>query len=279
MQPIGPQVRVVEPLLRGVAEQPLDLRADVGGGCRSRFVAGVPDVGDRRDPLDDRAVAVLRLLQPGLGLLLAGDVEHDPLRPDRVAVLVAGHHQGVVSEPEHPPVLGEDPVLLVEGRAGSIGIVGGAADPLAVVGMHRFEPQLGVVAPLLRGVAEDRLELRADVDGRCLARGTRGVPGVRDRRDLLHHGLEPALVDVLCSGGVAATHGGQRQERDRREPDRRDGAPREAERGTHEGARRRTGQHGTGDREVAWHRGPSPSGRRRRIIVRSCRVSTRSEPS
>src|SRR4051794_12430057 len=62
MDELGPEGRIAAPLLRGVAEDPLELRADVDGGPGT--LAGVVldvDVRRRRDLLDEPSVAVARL--------------------------------------------------------------------------------------------------------------------------------------------------------------------------------------------------------------------------
>jgi hypothetical protein len=59
-----------EPFLRGVAEQVLELRADVGGESR---VIERADVADERELLDERAVARVRFAQTGERLLSCRD--------------------------------------------------------------------------------------------------------------------------------------------------------------------------------------------------------------
>ena len=71
VQLVLPPGGLVEPRLRGETQELLDLRADVVRGRRDRAGVRIPHVGDGRHSLDDRAVPVLGLLEPLLGLLLA----------------------------------------------------------------------------------------------------------------------------------------------------------------------------------------------------------------
>ena len=110
-----------------------------------------------------------------------------------VAPFVPCHRDRVVADPDHATVLGERPVLGVEGGPCSVGFVRGQPHPFPIVGMHHFEPSLGVLAPFLGRVPQHRFKLRADVDRGRLSRGQGGVPGVGDGRNLFHHGLEPSF--------------------------------------------------------------------------------------
>ena len=111
--------RPLDPLVGRVAEQGLDLRADVdvphGLVCRA-------DVGHQRKVLDQRAVAELRLAQRGLRapallqLLLRRAVQARALERERGEVCESGEQRdlrsaeglarAVVREPEHPDDIG-----------------------------------------------------------------------------------------------------------------------------------------------------------------------------
>jgi hypothetical protein len=62
-------------------------------------------------------------------------------------------------------------------------------DALAIVGVEELEEEVGIGQPLVRRVADELLDLRADVDGRC----RRGLVDVGDERYLLHEFAVPAF--------------------------------------------------------------------------------------
>ena len=140
---------------------------------------------DAVDPLDQRdrrphqrlGVAVLQrplaelgddgllgdsALQLLLGDLALGDVVEDPV-PDGNPVLVGLQHR-LVEDPDDVAVAGDHPVVdrrrvaLADRLPGLLG-----QRPLPVVGVQQLRPQLRVLPPILGAVAEDLLDLRADV--------------------------------------------------------------------------------------------------------------------
>jgi hypothetical protein len=76
----------------------------------------------------------------------------------------------------------QDPVLgrALRGRFQSLGLA--VQHVLAILRMQLAGPQLGVVAPLLGGEAEDGLDLRADI---VPATGGPDIGDVEDRRDAM----------------------------------------------------------------------------------------------
>ena len=135
----------------------------------------------------DRRLLRRAALELGLGLLLLGDVRHHPV-PALDAGLIEDQ-QRVVAHPDDVPVAVQQPVLGRPDRrftdddpALLLDYVG------AIVGVQAVGPQLGIVAPLLGRVAEDRLDLGADVaPGAVLA----GIGGVEDRGYTVQ---QPALI-------------------------------------------------------------------------------------
>src|SRR5207247_3539502 len=103
-----PQGGVLAPVLRGVAEHGLDLRADVHGG--GQLVHEV-DVGDRRDCLDQGPVPRLGLQEAFLGLLALGDVHEDALPDVPQTLAIPLHHHGLVANPHDPAVLGHHSII------------------------------------------------------------------------------------------------------------------------------------------------------------------------
>jgi hypothetical protein len=91
-----------------------------------------------------------------LGQLLLGDVDHDPVPKARLAVVASDQH-GMVTDPDHPAILGELTVFHAPGVAGpfAAGILG--QHPLAVLGMQDRLPEPGPPG-LLRAVAEEILD-------------------------------------------------------------------------------------------------------------------------
>ena len=79
--------------------------------------------------------------------------------------LVADHHRLVV-DPHERAVLADRPVLHHERLARLVVADVLGQRPGAVVGMQDALPQVFLLGPLLRGVAHQRLDLRADVDRR-----------------------------------------------------------------------------------------------------------------
>ena len=134
---------------------------------------------------------------------------------------------GLVVDPDDAPVAGDEPV--VEGVRGALAVdlLVLFVHPLPVVRMQEPVPEPVVAHPLLGGVAEDRLDLRADVHGRVRL-GLQVGHDVRvgDRRDLLHeHAVAPLRLVARALGELSADRGA---ERSGRRPERVElgGAPR-----------------------------------------------------
>ena len=181
------------------------------------LAAGLPDAG-RVDPFDlghqrrrllgePGRVAVLQreaaeprdcgLLGGGaaqllLGELALGDVVEDAV-PDRVALRVGLEHRLVedpddLAGPRDHPVVDRRPAALERRLAGLL-----LERPLAIRGVQPRRPQAGIGHPLLGRVAEDLLDLRADV---APAAPLPHLAGVDDRRQP----LDQAAI-VVAGGG------------------------------------------------------------------------------
>jgi hypothetical protein len=84
--------------------------------------------------------------------------EHHAAPEERLA-LVAADDDRLVAEPPLRAVPGEQPVFGVERPARPVGLAVFGQHPLAVIVVHAGDPQLGVAAPLVDGVAEHLLDL------------------------------------------------------------------------------------------------------------------------
>ncbi len=125
-----------------------------------RFGVAVP----QRPPTEagHRGLLCGGALQVLLGGLALGDVVEDAV-PDRRAGFI-GLEDRLVEDPDGATVAGEHPVV----DRWRVAIADRPARllrqrPLAVLGMQQLRPELGVRQPLLRRVAEDVLDLGADV--------------------------------------------------------------------------------------------------------------------
>ena len=115
--------------------------------------------GGLREPLL-HDVAQLQLV---LGAPLRRDVQHHPGQQGRPPCLVLDH-AGLVAKPHHAPVARDQPVLRVERLAGCVAALLGGERLVAVLGVHAGEPQARVGHPFIDGIAERRLDPRADVE-------------------------------------------------------------------------------------------------------------------
>ena len=189
MHGVGPRVGVVEPVLDRVAEERLDLRADVAGRRGPGLIRTVPDVGNGGDALDDGPEPFLGLRCSGVGVPDRGDVGDHALREGRSPVRRRLHVAGFVVDPADVSRLRHDAVLVEElGLFAAVGTRRGRQQPLEIVGMHGVDPHL-VLGPLVGAVAEDPLDLRADVEVTMAER----VPGVGHRGRFLHERAEAGL--------------------------------------------------------------------------------------
>ena len=170
----------------GVVEQQLEVAAD----RRERRAELVRDEGDELvlHPVELAEALVLQLrlreerLAVRLGLLARGDVERISLRVPGPAGLVP-HDRVAVLEPDGAAVLREDPVLELQRPAALARRTLRVADALTVFGVQVVDEEPRVCVPLLERVAEDVLDLRADVRRRLVGRVRR--VDVRDQRQLL----------------------------------------------------------------------------------------------
>ncbi len=173
-------------------------RALVSSGTCHREVEELVEHRPVRQP---RALVVIgeerRLL---LRLLLQGDVLHEPLRVRGARSVVDDLRD--VAHPHDAAVLVDQPVLQVEGLAGCVVPVVLRQRVLAVVGMQHAHPEVVLGHELLGGVAEQLLDLRAHVGGRCLVVELVGVGDrgdVLDQRAVARLRLAPRLVGDLTT--------------------------------------------------------------------------------
>src|SRR5205085_6828710 len=97
------------------------------------------------------------------GPLALRDVERDALQEEWPAALVLDQAR-LAAHPHDPAVAGEEAALGPERAAGTTA-AGELLDPQrAVVGMELAVPEKGILEPLLLAEAEQRLDVRADVD-------------------------------------------------------------------------------------------------------------------
>ena len=161
MRVVAPGRRVVHPVRRVVAEYVLDLRADVGGRDHARSMPPIPDVGDRRDALDQCLELPFGRERSSVRLLAGRDVVHHSLRKGRAACLVERDVVGLVADPDERSVRAVRAVFGDEPRAGVVGLRRRLQDALPVVGVDHVHPVLRVA---LRRDAEELLHLRAHVE-------------------------------------------------------------------------------------------------------------------
>ena len=130
--------------------------------CRLGRGAATGQAAQRRG---DRGALRDGQLELGLDPTLTGDIEHHPAHA-HLAVEVA-MDRGLVADPDDPTVAGNQAVDVAEraGRRLALAQLGHGALP--VIGMERPHPEVVVGEPLLGGVAEDLVDLRADVDARA----------------------------------------------------------------------------------------------------------------
>ncbi|GIU98801.1 MAG: hypothetical protein KatS3mg014_0417 [Actinomycetota bacterium] len=161
VEQLHPDVGLVEPLLAGVAEGPLDLGAHVDGPS---VVVGGDEVHDGGEVLDERPVLLLRAAQLLLVQLLLGDVVQDPL-PEQGLPPVVADRQRAVADPHDPAVGGDHAVLALEHVplfARPSPLIGDAVD---VVGVDLAVPLRRVPQVPLGRVPQELLDLGAHVEG------------------------------------------------------------------------------------------------------------------
>ena len=191
-----PQPGLGQALLGGVAGERLVLRADVD---RGGDLVDLVDVDDRRDPLDQVAVARLGLALTRLGLAPGRDVlDHAlPHRPRSVAF----DQEGGVPYPHDRSVRTQEPVLDLEALSGSLRPSVLLQDPIPVVGMDQLHPRVRLRHPFARRDAGQLLDLRRDVRQPVVAVRILLVGEVGHDRQLLDQ-LPVALLRPLLLGDV-----------------------------------------------------------------------------
>jgi len=134
--------------------------------------------------------------QPLMGasqLFLAGfslrDIQQDPLEKLWLPIFVLNHH-GLVPDPQQALLLRVDPIFQAEPSPPVVhGAVGHVPEhPFPVFRVKLFEPQEGIGKPFFPGKPENRLDLRADVEG--IAHPSQGG-NIGNHRDLLDQGPIP----------------------------------------------------------------------------------------
>jgi hypothetical protein len=116
---------------------------------------------DDRQMLQEGPPALLRFPETVLGVVPFGDVQHHAL-VHQVARLVPNRVR-LIAEPAPAAIGGLHPVLVDEARAAGHRVPPPVDDTRSVVGVDMAVPRRGVFHPLARRVAEDVLDLRADV--------------------------------------------------------------------------------------------------------------------
>ena len=130
------------------------------------------------EPLRRFALAPQGALELVLGASSLGDVEHDALEDPSALHL---DDDRFIPDPHDPAVLREHPILGQEWFAGLLRVSLGVHGLGAIVGVDLQVPRVVGGHPLLGGVPQDGLDVRADVGPGLQAEGG----GVRDGRDLL----------------------------------------------------------------------------------------------
>jgi hypothetical protein len=160
--------------------------------------------------LGDRRLLGGRATQLLLGGLTLGDVVEDSV-PDRRARLVGLEHR-LVEDPDGAAVAGDHPVVDRRRVAGPHRLPRLLFQgPLAVLGVELARPKLGIGEPFLGRVAEDLLDLRADVAPAAVLAQLRCVDDRRQPLDQVpvplpsSRDLIEELVDSLFGPTAAAT--------------------------------------------------------------------------
>ena len=169
---------VVDEVRRGIADELLDR---VAQELHRPVGVDVAAEDGARDVADEPAEPGLALRQREVAVLAGGDVDQESLRQRRLPVAVVDD-AGLVLHPDDAAVLRPQPVLSGEGLGVRIADAVLVADALGIVGVDDLPEEAGRCEPFLRGVAEQVLELRADVGGepRVVERAD-----VADERELL----------------------------------------------------------------------------------------------
>ncbi len=170
--------RIADELLDAVAQE---LHRPVGVDVAAKDGA--------RDVRDETPEARLALGERELARLARGDVDQKPLRHGRVPVAVMDDAD-LVLDPDLAAALGPQAVLRREGFGIRVADQVLVPHTLGVVRMDHVPEEAGGRKPLLRRVAEQVFELRADI-GREAGRLQRAH--VADERQLLYEGPVPRV--------------------------------------------------------------------------------------
>lgn len=154
--------RVVLPLLRGVAEKRLHLRARVEVRARKLHR---PDVHPDRRFLDDPPEALLGALELELGALLAGDVEDRALEDGTIAVRRTDQ-LARLPDPNRAAVARDEPVLERERLPRLAPARMSREHALAVVRMEDPREEAVILLPVLHRVAHRLHDARAGIEVR-----------------------------------------------------------------------------------------------------------------
>jgi hypothetical protein len=152
-----------------------------------------------------RAQRLLGLLQPRLRGLERRDVDHHALARGRAPGLRVAQDRLALPQPAHAPVGGDHPELDLEVALGRERPLLGLPHPVAVVGVDAAAPELGLVDPRRRRVAEQRLDLGGHVLQRRVGAPARDVGhgvDLLDQRPVAALGLEHVAQRVDAVGDV-----------------------------------------------------------------------------
>ena len=200
----GVPERVVDELeVVDVEQHDGDLRAGAGERLHEP-VLEQRAVGEARERIVDGLVAdhLGAALELGLGALAVGDVGDHPV-PAQPARGV-GRERGFVAHPHGAPVAVAQAVFVGRVRFGEAFLA--REDPRAVVGVHLPRPQPGVVDPLSRGEAEDRLRTGGDVEPAAL---DADLGDVEDRGQLVEQRPDLGLGQTLARASGERAPGGR----------------------------------------------------------------------
>ena len=216
MQRIDEERRIRDPLVGRIPKHRLDLRARVD--VRALGVDPVHVDGERK-LLDERPVAVLRAPERLLGPLSLRHVDREALAERGPSVRRIDDH-GLILEPDDRTGFRANPVLAAERSPAGVHGLPLREHAFAIVLVHGAREHVRRPQPLLDGVPENALDLRADVV-RLRERIGRGVH-VGDERELLDERPIPELCAPQAVFGVSpVAHVAQagREERGSREVD------------------------------------------------------------
>ena len=160
---LGRVARAECPFRPDLDERDVDVPERGGEQARSfgDDLLGRPFLGGEAEDADEQ-------LEPDAVLLPGRDVLHVALRDTRPSVGI-GDDQLVVADPDDSSVARDQSVVEVHRlQPGGVPLHDLRQHALAVVGVQRVAEEIGIGEPLLLGVAQQRRNLRADVERRAL---------------------------------------------------------------------------------------------------------------